>query len=129
VQILERQVQMAEGTRLGRIEVSPTAIASIASQAVLNSYGVVGMASKSLVGGLAELLHPDSKRGVEVRLEGDQIIIDLYVVIEYGTRISTVAHNIMSNVKFSVEKALGVPVSQVNVHVQGLRVSDLEIRN
>jgi len=30
-------------------------------------------------------------------------------------------------VKFSVEKALGVPVSQVNVHVQGLRVSDLEI--
>ena len=120
---------MAEGTRLGRIEVSPTAIASIASQAVLNSYGVVGMASKSLVGGLAELLHPDSKRGVEVRLEGDQIIIDLYVVIEYGTRISTVAHNIMSNVKFSVEKALGVPVSQVNVHVQGLRVSDLEIRN
>ena len=120
---------MAEETRLGRIEVSPTAIASIASQAVLNSYGVVGMASKSLVGGLAELLHPDSKRGVEVRLEGDQIIIDLYVVIEYGTRISTVAHNIMSNVKFSVEKALGVPVSQVNVHVQGLRVSDLDIRD
>jgi len=120
---------MAEETRLGRIEVSPTAIASIASQAVLNSYGVVGMASKSLVGGLAELLHRDSKRGVMVRLEGDQIIIDLYVIIEYGTRITTVAHNIMSSVRFSVEKSLGVPVAQVNVYVQGLRVSDLEIRN
>ena len=86
---------MTEEIRLGKIEVSPTAIASIASQAVLNSYGVVGMASKSLVGGLAELLHPDSKRGVEVKQEGDEIIIDLYVVIEYGTRISTVAHNII----------------------------------
>ena len=118
---------MAEETRLGRIEVSPIAIASIASQAVLNSYGVVGIASKSLVGGLAELLHRDSKRGVVVRMEGDQIIIDLYVIIEYGTRIATVAHNIMSNVKFSVEKALGVPVAKVNVHVQGLRVSDLDI--
>ena len=32
--------------------------------------------------------------------------------------------NIMENVKFSVEKALGVPVAQVNVHVQGLRVSN-----
>ena len=63
-----------------------------------------------------------------MKLEGNRITIDLYVVIEYGTRISTVAHNIMSSVKFSVEKALGVPVSQVNVHVQGLRVSDLEIR-
>ncbi|MBM4466440.1 MAG: Asp23/Gls24 family envelope stress response protein, partial [Chloroflexi bacterium] len=103
---------MTEEMRLGRIEISPTAIAGIASQAVLNSYGVVGMASRSLVGGLAELLHPESRRGVEVKLEGDQIIIDLYVIIEYGTRISAVAHNIMSNVKFSVEKALGVPVSQ-----------------
>ena len=120
---------MAEELRLGRIEISPAAIASIASQAVLSSYGVVGMASKSLVGGLAQLLYRDSNRGVEVKLEGDQITIDLYVIIEYGTRISTVAHNIMSNVKFSVEKALGVSVSQVNVHVQGLRVSDLEIRD
>jgi len=29
----------------------------------------------------------------------------------------------MSNVKFSVEKSLGVPVAEVNVHVRGLRVS------
>ena len=120
---------MAEDTRLGRIEVSPTAIAGIASQAVLNSYGVVGMASKSLVGGLAQLLHRDTRRGVEVSLEGNRITVDLYVVIEYGTRISTVAHNIMSSVKFSVEKALGVSVSQVNVHVQGLRISDLDVRD
>jgi uncharacterized alkaline shock family protein YloU len=58
-----------------------------------------------------------------VRIEADQIIIDLYVIIEYGIRISEVAHNIMRNVKFRVEKSLGVPVAQVNVHVQGLRVS------
>ncbi|HIC94531.1 MAG TPA: Asp23/Gls24 family envelope stress response protein [Anaerolineae bacterium] len=117
---------MAEETRLGKVEITPAAIAVIAGQAVLNCYGVVGMASKSLVGGLAQLLQPDSRRGVEVKLEDDKIIIDLYVVIEYGTRISTVAHNIMSTVKFAVEKALGVPVAQVNVHVQGLRVSSGE---
>jgi len=35
----------------------------------------------------------------------------------------------MSSVRFSVEKSLGVPVAQVNVYVQGLRVSDLEIRD
>jgi uncharacterized alkaline shock family protein YloU len=34
-----------------------------------------------------------------------------------------VAHNIMSAVKFRVEKALSTPVARVNVHVQGLRVS------
>jgi uncharacterized alkaline shock family protein YloU len=116
---------MTEKTGLGKIEISPTAIANLASRAVLESYGVVGMSSKSLGSGLAKLLRRDfHKRGIEVRLEGDEIIIDLYVIIEYGTRISTVAHNIMSSVKFGVEKSLGVPVAEVNVHVRGLRVSN-----
>jgi uncharacterized alkaline shock family protein YloU len=115
---------MTSETKHGKIEISPTAIASIASQAVLESYGVVGMASKNLKDGLVELLAPGiSHRGVDVHLTDEQIIIDLYVIIEYGTRISEVAHNIMSAVKFRVEKALGIPVTQVNVHVQGLRVS------
>lgn len=114
---------MSEANVQGRIQVLPGAVATIANHAVLNSYGVVGMATKNLVNGLAQVLRPDSKRGVEVHIEADEIRIDLYVVIEYGVRISTVARNIMNNVKFSVEKAVGVPVTQVNVHIQGLRVS------
>jgi len=110
---------MTESTHFGRIEISPAAVASLANHAVLQSYGVVGMSSR----GLAQLLSRDSKRGVSVHIKEDQIVIDLYVIIEYGTRISEVAHNIMENVKFAVEKALGVSVAEVNVHVQGLRVS------
>ena len=63
-------------------------------------------------------------RGVQVRVEGDRIQIDLYVIIEYGTRIVSVAHSVQNLVKFNVEKALGLPVASINVHVQGLRVSD-----
>lgn len=110
--------------RLGRIEVSPVAIAGLAAAAVLECYGVVGMAHRTLSGGLVEVLRRDNyRRGVQVRVVDERIIIDLYVVLEYGVRISEVAHNIMENVKFRVEKALGVPISEVNVHVQGLRVS------
>ena len=115
---------MTTETQLGKIEISPVAIASIASQAVLESYGVVGMASKSFKDGLVELLATGaSHRGVEVHLIDGQIIVDLYVIVEYGTRISEVAHNIMAAVKFRVEKSLSIPVAQVNVHIQGLRVS------
>lgn len=111
---------MAESTHLGKIEISPAAVASLANHAVLKTYGVVGMSLRNLV----QILSRDSKRGVSVHIKGGEIVIDLYVIIEYGTRISEVAHNIMENVKFSVEKALGVPVSQVNVYVQELRVSE-----
>ena len=109
---------------MGRIEVSPLAVASLASQAVLECYGVVGMASKDLASGIVEILQPAShRRGVDIQIGDDQIAIDLYVVMEYGTRIATVAQNIQSVVKYSVEKALSVPVAAVNVHVQDLRIS------
>jgi len=116
---------MTEQTTLGRIEISPAAIATIASESVLECYGVVGMASKSPIGGIARLLRSErSRRGVEVHVEDHRIVVDLYVIVEYGTRISEVAHGIMNRVKYRLEQALGVPVAEVNVHVQGLRISD-----
>jgi uncharacterized alkaline shock family protein YloU len=110
----------------GRIEVSPTAIASIANEAVLTCYGVVGTAPKDLAAGIVNVLSRESKRGIQVRIEQEQIIIDVYVIIEYGTRIAAVAHSVMSVVKYSVERALGIPVAEVNVHVEGLRISDID---
>ena len=109
---------------LGHIEVSPHAIMDLASQVVLECYGVVNVTSKDLASDIIERLPFDNRqRGVDVHVEDDQIVIDLYVVIEYGTRIITVARNIQSAVKYSLEKALGMPVAAVNVHVQDLRIS------
>ena len=50
---------MADEKYPGRIEISPHAIATIAGEAVLRCYGVVGVASKNLIGGIADLLQPD----------------------------------------------------------------------
>ncbi len=108
----------------GRVEVTPAAIATLAGRAVGQSYGVVGLASRHSRPALAELLHKDeSSKGVEVTQSGDRVVIDVYVILEYGTRIITVAENIMSSVKFAVEQALGDTPVEVNVNVQGIRVS------
>ena len=115
-----------EQSSLGRIEISPIAIASIAHEAVLSCYGVVGTATKNLATGIANVFARDSKRGIAVRIEEKQITIDVYVIIEYGTRIASVARSVMNVVKFSVERTLGLPVARVNVHVEGLRVSDTD---
>jgi uncharacterized alkaline shock family protein YloU len=116
---------MTEETFLGHIEISPNAIASLAGQAVLECYGVVGMANKNLRDGITEVLtRGNFRRGIDVKVIEREIYVDLYVVIEYGTRISEVANGIMNHVKFNVEKALGMPVAAVNVHVQGLHVDE-----
>jgi uncharacterized alkaline shock family protein YloU len=116
---------MSEEQPQGKIEVSQDVVAELAGRAAVQCYGVVGMASRHLRDGIAELLHQKNfNRGVDVKLENGKITIELYVIVEYGTRIVEVANSMMSSVKFAVEQALGVPVAQVNVNVQGLHMSE-----
>jgi len=115
---------VAEQTSLGRIDISPTAIASVAARSVTQAYGIVGLATKNFADNVVRALSGDAHRGVVVIVDGDRVEIDLYVIVEYGTRIASVAASLQNLVRFNVEKALGVPVGAVNVHVQGLRVSN-----
>jgi uncharacterized alkaline shock family protein YloU len=68
----------------------------------------------------------DPTHGVSVDYDGRDINIDLFIIVEYGTRIRSVAASVMNTVRFQVEKALGMPVNAVNVHVRGLRISNID---
>jgi uncharacterized alkaline shock family protein YloU len=111
---------------LGNIFVSHRAIATIASQAALLSYGVIGLAAKNLAEGLAQALTKDPMLGVTINFDGKIVEIDLYIIVEYGVRIKSVASSVADNVRYQVEKALGLPVNNVNIHVRGLRISNLD---
>ncbi len=113
---------LGQSRKWGRVEVFPSAVAAIAGHAALGCYGIAGMSARGLRDGFAELLHRESvDRGVEV-LGGDGgLVIDIYVVIQYGIRITEVAHNLQEAVKFAVERSVGVPVVEINVNVQGVR--------
>jgi uncharacterized alkaline shock family protein YloU len=110
--------------KYGNIYVSHHAIATIACQSALESYGVVGLAAKNLVEGLAQVLVKDPTLGVEVHFDGISIQIDLYIIIEYGTRITSVSSSVADSVAYQIQRTLGIPVSHVDVHVRGLRISN-----
>jgi uncharacterized alkaline shock family protein YloU len=115
-----------ENAPLGDIQISKQAIATIAFQAVERSYGVVGLASKNIADELAHAIVKDPTHGIDVDYKNKEINIDIYVIVEYGTRITTVAASVANTVRYQVESSLGVPVNEINVHVQGLRISDGE---
>ncbi len=110
----------------GRIEVSANAIASLVHQAVTSSYGIVGTVPKNLATGIVDALSGGAHRGVVIQIRDGKVVIHLYVVVEYGTRIAAVARSAMNVVKYTVEKSLGMPVEEVNVHVEKIRISDLD---
>ena len=113
-----------ETTTLGGIHVSPTAVATIAHRAVLESYGVVGLAPMNLADGIVKSITREPSKGVAVQYDGEDINIEVHIIVEYGTRINSVAESVKNTVRFHVEKALGLKINSVSVHVSGLRVSD-----
>ena len=111
---------------LGDIQISKQAIATITFQAVQRSYGVVGLAPKNIADELAHAIVKDPTHGIDVEYKDKVINIDVYIIIEYGTRIKSVAASVANTVRYQVEKSLGIPVNEINVHVQGLRISNEE---
>jgi uncharacterized alkaline shock family protein YloU len=111
-------------TDLGQIIVAEDVIATIAGYAAMDCYGLVGMASRKQVkDSLTELLGRENPgRGVEVHIHNDEVVVDLYIIVSYGTRISEVAHNVMEKVKYTLDSFLGISVDRVNIVVQGVRV-------
>lgn len=113
-------------TTLGGIHISPNAVATIVYHATLESYGVVGLAARNIADGLVKTITRDPSRGITVRYNGENIDIEIHVIVEYGTRISTVTESVSNSVRFQVEKALGLKVNTVNIHVAALRVSNTD---
>ncbi|NMB09698.1 MAG: Asp23/Gls24 family envelope stress response protein [Tissierellia bacterium] len=109
----------------GNINIDDNVIASVAGIAAMECYGLVGMASKNATEGLVELLKGENlTKGVKVYSEDDRIVIDLYIVVQFGMSISVVASNIIEKVKYTIENTTGLQVDKVNVNVQGVRVQN-----
>src|SRR5258708_35383110 len=88
---------LARTASLGRIEVSPRVVASVAGHAANESYGIVGMAARGLRDGIAERLNRDSlHRGVAIELRERGILIELCVIAQYRARTSEASHTLTS---------------------------------
>ena len=111
----------------GQIDISQDTIAQIAGGAAVECYGIVGMASKHQIrDGLTDILRKENfTKGVLVRQDKDGLHIDMYIIVSYGTKISEIAYQVQSKVKYTLNKSLGMQVKSVNVYVQGVRVANV----
>lgn len=108
---------------LGYINISENLIANIAGLSATECYGVVGMASKKTTDGIVQLLGRENlSKGVRILENDGKISIDLYVILEFGVKISVVAENIIEKVRYNVEKQTGLKIEKINVMVESVRV-------
>lgn len=112
-------------TNDGQVTITNDVVATIAGGTAVECYGIVGMASKSQIkDGIAEILRKENySRGIVVRQEDEKLHIDMYIIVSYGTKISEVANNVQSQVKYTLNQSLGLSIDSVNIYIQGVRVA------
>lgn len=112
----------------GSIDISNDVIATIAGGAAVECYGIIGMASKHQVrDNIADILRRDNySKGVIVTQQEGTLAVDMYIIVAYGTKISEIANNVQSVVKYTLEKTLNLKVNSVNIYIQGVRVIQLD---
>ena len=110
---------------LGHVSISDDVIASVAGGTAVSCYGIIGMASKNQVkDGITEILGKENySKGIIVKKDDGKLIIDLYIIVMYGTKNSEIANNVQTSVKYQIEKTLGVKVDEVNIFIQGIKVN------
>ena len=107
----------------GKISISDLAIAKVASQAAVESYGIVDTVARRFSDTVAELLKKDAGgKGVKITTQGNRIFIDVFVIIKYGVSIEAVAESLKESIRYKVENFTGMIVDTVNVNVVGLKL-------
>ena len=113
-------------SQLGSISIDSEVIAKYAGSTAVECFGIVGMAAVSMKDGLFKLLKGDSlTRGINVVVDDEnKLEIDFHVIVAYGVSISTVADNLIENVKYKVQEFTGFEIKKINIYVEGVRVID-----
>ncbi len=112
-----------KNTNIGNIAITLDVVATVAGGAATECYGVVGMASqKKLKDGFYELLRRENfAKGIVVQNGTSGLILDLYIVVGHGIKITEVIVEVQKKVKYVIESTLDTNVESVNIFVQGIR--------
>ena len=79
----------------GTINIENEVIARIAGLTAIDCYGIVGMAAKNVKDDIFQLLKVESlTKGIKISVQEDRIVIDMHIIVEYGTNITAIAENV-----------------------------------
>lgn len=116
----ENEVSLSTSQDIGEIKISADVITVIAYKVASEVEGVASMSS-GIADNISSVLgRKTSSKGVKVELTDKGVIIDFFIIVDYGARIPDVAWKIQERVKSAVESMSGMHVNAINIHVQGV---------
>jgi uncharacterized alkaline shock family protein YloU len=106
-----------ERESIGRIEVAPEVLATIAHYATLRIEGVLKMAP--VPSDVAHLLRRNMRHnGVVLNFSDGKVKFNIYVIMDPHVNIMQTSRRLQAAVIEAIDTMVGIPVEAVNVHVE-----------
>jgi len=115
-----------ERESIGRIEVAPEVLATIAHFATLRIDGVAKMAP--VPADVARLFRREARHhGILLDFSEERVNIDIYVIMNPHVNIMETSKRLQTAVYEAIDTMVGIPVDAVNVHVEDVVYAQGEV--
>ena len=103
---------------LGTIGISTGYLRQLISSTAESCFGVAGMNAYGAKQGVSAMLkRENTTKGVIIRQEGDELVVDLHITVTYGVNVGAIVDSIIHKVDYALTNEAGVAVKSVNVYV------------
>ena len=107
-------------TAVTSVRISDEVVATIAAIAAVEIDGVSGMCGSRAGDIIEKFGKKNSAKGVKVDVDGNNVKINMNMLVTYGYKIQKVCEEVQEAVKASVEGMTGLHVSEITILVQGI---------
>lgn len=115
-------LDVSENSSLGKVEIAPGVIEVITGIAASEVEGLFEMRGSFATDVVEKFGKKSHNKGVKVELTEVGIVIDLYVVLNFGVSIPQVAQEIQTNIRQNIRNMTELEISEINVHVVGMHL-------
>ncbi|GAA0602722.1 fatty acid biosynthesis protein YqhY [Virgibacillus siamensis] len=111
-------------TSLGKVEIAPEVIEVITGIAASEVDGLSSMRGNFATGVVERFGKKSHSKGVKVELTEEGILIDLFVVLNFGVSIPQVAQKVQDNIRQTLKNMTALEIDEINIHVVGIQMDD-----
>jgi uncharacterized alkaline shock family protein YloU len=115
-------LNVSDDTGLGKVEIAPEVIEVITGIAATEVDGLFAMRGNFASGVVERFGKKALSKGVKVELTDSGILIDLYVVLNFGVSIPKVAEALQSNIRQTLKNMTALEIDEINIHVVGIQM-------
>ncbi len=109
---------------VGQVQIADEVIAVIAGLAATDTEGVQKMSGNITNEIVSKLGMKNLSRGVKVSIDGEQVDVELNLILKYGVSIPKTCQEVQEKVKGAIETMTGLTVNEVNIRIAGIQTEE-----